>query len=589
MNTKINILYARLSREDMESNGESGSITNQIELLTKYAENNDIAPILLIQDDGWSGTSWSRPGWQELMGYVERGEVSTILVKTLDRIGRDHLRVGLLLEQFQEQGIRLIAPGDNIDTAQGVDDFVPLRTLFAEWYARDTSRKIRAINNARTREGRHVTGAIPYGFLRDSGDSKTWKLDEEAAPIVRRIYQMTIDGKGITQIAAILSDERVLIPTAHWAKIGADNCRKHPNAAPYAWTAAMVSNILKREEYMGWAVLNKTVKETYKSKRKPNDPDNILIFKDAHPAIVDEECWNTVQRLRGTRRIPERIGGDPNPLTGIVYCSDCGHKMHHKQGRTGREKVHSEYVCSSYRHYSRSCTMHYIRTDALETLILQTVKTVAAYALENEAEFIERVREKSALQAEQSVKDNRRKLMKSRRRRDEISGLIKKLYEGYATDKIPEKYFTELLAGYNAEQTALETEIERLRSEIDTFNADSVRADKFIELAGRYTEFDELTPALLNNFIERIIVHEADKSSGRRVQDVEILFSFIGKFDLPADIVELPAEEKKTPKKPRTDKDREYDRRRYAKIKAARLAEQETQRLAILEGTRFAV
>jgi ssDNA-binding Zn-finger/Zn-ribbon topoisomerase 1 len=381
----------------------------------------------------------------------------------------------------------------------------------------------------------------------------------------------------------------VLTPTAHWAKIGADNCRRYPNAEPFAWTATMIGNILKREEYLGWCVLNKTVKETYKSKRKPNDPGSILIFKDAHPAIVDEECWNTVQRLRETRRIPERIGGDPNPLTGIVYCSDCGHKMHHKQGRTGREKVHSEYVCSSYRHYSRSCTMHYIRTDALETLILQTIKTVAAYALDNETEFAERVREKSAIRAEQYVKDNRRKLTRSQRRRDEIGVLIKKLYESYAAENIPEKNFTELLAGYNAEQTALEAEIERLRSEIDTFDADSVRADKFIELAKRYTEFDELSPTLLNNFVERVIVHEADKSSGRRVQEVEILFSFIGKFDLPMGTLELPAEEKKQSKKPRTDKDREYDRRRYAKIKAARLAEQEAGRLAILEGTRFAV
>jgi DNA invertase Pin-like site-specific DNA recombinase len=393
MDKKINILYARLSREDMDSNGESGSITNQIELLTKYAENNGITPIIPIQDDGWSGTSWSRPGWQELMGYVERGEVSTILVKTLDRVGRDHLRVGLLLEQFQEQGIRLIAVGDNIDTAQGVDDFVPLRTLFAEWFARDTSRKIRAINTSRTHEGRRVTGAIPYGFLRDHDNSKTWKLDGEAAETVRRAYQMTIDGKSITQIARIFNDERILIPTAHWAKIGADNCRKHPNANPYAWTVAMVRNILKREEYMGWCVLNKTVKETYKSKRKPNDPANVLIFKDAHPAIVDEECWNTVQRLRETRRIPTRKGDkEPNPLTGVLYCADCGHKMFYKRGNTGRNAhPHDEYVCSSYRHYTRSCTMHYIRVDAVQTLILQSVKAVAKYALENEAEFIERV------------------------------------------------------------------------------------------------------------------------------------------------------------------------------------------------------
>jgi hypothetical protein len=492
------------------------------------------------------------------------------------------------LEQFEEAGIRLIAVGDSVDTAQGVDDFIPLRTLFAEWYARDTSRKIRAINNARTREGKHVSGAIPYGFLREPDDGKTWRLDETAAPIVRRIYQMTIDGKGITQIAETLSAERVLIPTAHYAQIGADNCRKHPNAEPYNWTAAMVSNVLKREEYMGWCVLNKTVKETYKSKRKPNDPENVLIFKDAHPAIVDEECWNTVQRLRETRRIPERIGGDPNPLTGVVYCFDCGCKMHHKQGKTGRVKVHSEYVCSSYRHYSRTCTMHYIRTESLEMLVLSAIKAVCQFALTNEAEFADKVREKSLIQAENSVKESRKKLAKSKRRREEVSGLIRKLYESYAADKIPELQFTELLTGYSNEQTNLDAEIETLQSAIDDYAEDSVRADRFLELAKRYTEFNEFSAALLNNFVERIIVHEADKSSGQRMQEVEIIFNFIGKFDLPGGVLELPAEEKKQPKKPRTDKDREYDRRRYEKIKQARLAEQEAQRLEILQGTRFA-
>jgi hypothetical protein len=457
------------------------------------------------------------------MRQVDAGNVAAILIKNLDRIGRDHLRVGLFLEQFQEQGIRLIAVGDNVDTAQGVDDFVPLRTLFAEWFARDTSRKIRAINNAGTRDGKHVTGAIPYGFLRDPDNGKTWRLDEEAAPIVKRIYQMTIDGKGITQIADILCAENVLKPTAHWARIGADNCRRHPQDEPYRWTAAMVSNILKREEYMGWCVLNKTVKETYKSKRKPNDPANILIFNDAHPQIIDEECWNTVQRLRETRRIPERISGEPNPLTGVLYCSDCGAKLYHKQGVTGRlNKPHNEYVCSSYRHYSRSCTMHYIRVDVVETLILRTVRAVCGYALENETEFMEKVREKSLIQAENSVKESKKKIVKSKRRREEVSGLIKKLYESYAAEKIPEKQFEELLTGYSDEQANLDAEIERLQTAIDAYAEDSTRADKFLEIAKRYTEFAEFSAALFNNFVERVIVHEADKSSGQRMQELEV-------------------------------------------------------------------
>jgi len=318
---KLRIAYERLSRDD-EAVGDSLSIQNQKMLLEDYAARNGIADLTHITDDGWSGTRWDRPGIVRLIEEVERGNVELCLCKDMSRIGRDHLQVGLLLEKFQEHGVRFVAINDGVDTSKGIDDFTPFRNIINEWVARDTSRKIRAINEARTKDGKHVTGAVPYGYLRDTNEKSKWLLDEIAAPIVRRIFESVISGKTVTQIADDLTAEGVLIPTAHWQNVNA-GMRSAPNAHPTKWSAATIITILRKQEYMGWCVLNKTVKETYKSKRKAAAPDDILIFKDAHPAIVDEEMWTVVQRLRETRRRPQRITGEPNPLTGVLFCADC--------------------------------------------------------------------------------------------------------------------------------------------------------------------------------------------------------------------------------------------------------------------------
>jgi len=277
-----------------------------------------------------------------------------------------------------------------------------------EWYARDTSRKIRTIFNARTAQGKHVTGAIIYGYLHDPNDRQKWILDEEAAPIVKRIFRSIIEGKGVQKIADELTAECVLTPSAHWAKVGA-GMRLHTNANPYKWSAATVINILKKDEYKGCVVLNKTVKETYKSKRKENAAENRLIFKSAHPAIIDEEMWNVVQRLRETRRQHQKVGGEPNPLTGVLYCADCGAKLYNKLGKADKwHKPHNEYVCSSYRHYSKTCTYHYIRSEVIENIILTAIKRVSNYVRESEEEFTKRVRESSLLQQETTVKEYRK-------------------------------------------------------------------------------------------------------------------------------------------------------------------------------------
>lgn len=594
-NEKLTILYERLSHEDGREN-ESLSIENQKAYLEEYALRSGFKNLVHRTDDGWSGTRWDRPGFLQMTEDISRGSVGQILIKDMSRLGRDHLRVGLFLEQLREMNVRLIAVAKGIDTAKGEDDFMPFRNILAEWHARDTSRKIRAIFGARTAAGNHVTGALPYGYLHDPKDRQKWIVDEEAAPVVKRIFRSVIAGKNIAKITEELTAERILTPNAHWKSIGERTSRGAHNADPYKWSSATVINILKKEEYMGWKVLNKTETENYKSKQRKPTPENRLVFKDAHPQIIDEETWNIVQRLRGTKRRVYKPDGEPNPLTGVLYCADCGAKMYHKRGTSGRpDHPHHEYVCSGYRHYSKSCTCHYIRVEVVEQLILDAIRRASRYAIENEAAFIQRVREEAALQQEAAVRESRRKLTKGKRRREEISRLIKKLYESYAADKIPENHFSELLTGYDAEQKNLDTELERLQAEIDRYNTDSVRADRFLELVKRHTEFSELTPTLLNEFVEKVVVHEAVKIEGKRTMQVDIYLNFIGKFDLPEqEAAQAATPEKKRKKKLRhemTEEQREIlrkrDKERYARKVAAKKAAEEAARAEILKGTAY--
>ncbi len=592
-NEKLTILYERLSHEDGREN-ESLSIENQKAYLEEYAVRNGLTNFVHRTDDGWSGTRWDRPGFLQMMEDIGRGGVGQILIKDMSRLGRDHLRVGLFLEQLRETGVRLIAVAEGIDTAQGEDDFMPFRNILAEWHARDTSRKIRAIFGARTAAGNHVTGALPYGYLHDPQDRQKWLVDEEAAAVVKRIFQSVIAGKNLAKIAEELTAEQVLTPAAHWRAIGERTSMGASGADPYKWATATLIQILKKEEYMGWKILNKTGTDSYKSKKRKATPESRLVFKDAHPQIIDEETWNIVQRLRGTKRRVYKLDGETNPLTGILYCADCGAKMYHKRGNTGRpDQPHHEYVCSSYRHYSKSCTCHYIRVSVVESLILDAIRRVSQYALENETAFVQRVRESAELQQETAVKESRKRLTKAKRRREEISRLVKKLYESYAIGKIPENHFTELLTGYDAEQKDLDTEIEKLQAEIDRYNTDSVRADRFLELVKRHTEFSELTPTLLNEFVEKVLVHEAVKIEGKRTMQVDIYLNFIGKFDLP----EQEAEQEETPPQKRrkkrrhemTEEQREIlrqrDKERYARRVAGKKAAEEARRAEILKGT----
>ena len=596
MNTKLTILYERLSREDEREN-ESVSIENQKAFLEDYANRNGFTNIVHLSDDGWSGTRWDRPSYLKLIEEVERGNVGACITKDMSRIGRDHLRVGLLLEQFRECNVRFIAVNDNVDTDKGMDDFTPFRNIINEWVARDTSRKIRTIFSARTAQGKHVTGALPYGYLHDPSDRQKWILDEVAAPIVKRIYQSIIKGKSIAKISEELTNEKVLTPNAHWRTIKESTSMGKVGADPYRWSTATIIAITKKQEYMGLNVLNKTTKENYKAKRKQTPKEDLIIFKDMHPIIIDEETWHIVERLRKTKRSTSKLDGETNPLTGVLYCADCGQKLYHKKGSAGRDnQPHHEYVCSSYRHYSRTCTCHYIRIVVVEKLILTAIQRVSRYVKENEQEFVEKLRETSTILQAETVKSNRKRIGNATRRRADISGLVKKLYETYAIGKIPEEHFTELIADYQKEQQTLDTEIQKLQTEIEEYNTESIKADKFTQLVQRHTELSEFTPLLLNEFIEKVVVHEAVKIDSKREQKVDIYLNFIGQFEPPLTEEEQRAEiPKRTSKKKlrceMTEEEvqrlRERDIARYAKKVAGKKAAEKAERVAILKGTKY--
>ena len=534
---KFTALYERLSRDD-ELIGESNSIKNQKQLLENYAHKNGYSPIRHFTDDGVSGTTFEREGFQAMIAEVEAGNVSAVIVKDMSRFGRDYLKVGFYTEvMFKEKGVRFIAINNGIDSANQQDsDFTPFLNIMNEWYARDASRKIQAVFKSRMQDGKRVSPSVPYGYLRSPEDKQKLIIDEEPAAVVRRIYQMVIEGKGVTAIADILTAEKVLIPSAY-AKIHCpENDHSKGFTNPYLWSATAVSYILEKQEYMGHTVLGKTVSVSYKTKkRRKAEPDELMIFKNTHPAIVDEETWYLAQKLRKTVRKPS-YDRPPHPLTGLVYCADCGHKMTHRQPSPTKKKKYDAddaYICGSYRQRTRNCTMHFIKTSVLWELILTAIREVSDYVRQDEQAFIDKVQQTSTVQIAETQREQKRRLAEATERNGELNTLIKKLYEGNATGKIPDKHFERLLAEYDREQTALETEIEDLQEQIDSFNEDSTKADKFIAVVRRYTDFTELTTPMLNEFIEKVVVHEATGGRTDRKQKIDVYFNFVGQVELP--------------------------------------------------------
>ena len=563
---KITALYERLSRDD-ELSGDSNSIMTQKRFLEDYAIQHGFTNLAHYTDDGWSGGSFDRPDWNRMIADIEAGKVGCVIVKDMSRVGRDYLQTGFYTEvMFRQHDVRFIAVANGVDSdIQSSGEFAPFLNVMNEWYLRDCSRKQCAAYQVRGKAGKPTTNNAIYGYKKDPEDKHHWLIDEEAAAVVCRIFHLCVEGYGSQQIADILKKDKIECPSYHLAQRQQGTCKSTADMSqPYDWCSTTVGNILSKPEHLGHTVNFRSYKKSYKDKRAIIKPqDEWLIFKNTHEAIVDQGTWDLVQQIRKTVRRKDNTDV-PNPLTGLLYCADCGAKMYNHRGKSRAERKgqrkdpisglypYDSYECSNYKltanRAGQACFSHYINTNALRELLLETIKVISAYAVSNEAEFIEKVRAASEVRQAQAAKDLKRKLNKDRRRSAELDVLIKKLYESFAMGNLSEKRFKLLSDEYEREQEELDAAIEKGQGELDVFNEDTNRAGQFLTLAKKYTDFTELTAPMIFEFVDKIVVHAPDRSSGERIQEVDIFLKFIGKFDMPLPEPtpeELAAEEKR--------------------------------------------
>ena len=566
--SEYDVLYCRLSKDDGESNRDSDSISHQKEILAAYAAKNGFDHPIFAVDDGFSGTNFQRPGWQAVLAEIEAGNVRSIIVKNKDRFGRDYLRVGLYMEMFRERGIRFIAINDGYDNSGEDDDFAPFRDIIAEFYARDTSKKIKAVLHSKGHSGKPLTNQALYGYRKDPDDRNHWLIDDTAAPIVQRIFQMTVDGKGPFQIARQFTDEMIVRPSTHIARMTGTASDK-TESSPTKWTDATINNIIHRPEYMGHTVNFRTYKTSFKSKKhKHNPPEKWEILENTHDSIIDPLTWETAQKCRTVKR-RTHSDREANPLTGLVFCGTCGSRMYNHRGTNYSETRPSQdsYCCTKYSQYPPQCTRHNISVKSLRELILKSIQNVSLYVCEHEAEFIEKLRADSEIQQADAAKAQKKQLAADKRRVTELDTLIQKIYEDKVAGTLTEKRFAVLSKQYETEQETLETRIAETEKELAQFAEDGAKADKFIALVRKYTDFEELTGAMLHEYVSKIVVHEAERPRGQRNQRVDIYLSYIGQFTAPGCEQTFP--EYQSPE----DKRKEYQRDYYQRNKDKILAE----------------
>ena len=550
-NEKITALYERLSKDD-ETFGESNSISTQKEMLEAYAKQNGFDNIKHYTDDGFSGGNFERPAWKQMIADIENGKVGCIITKDMSRIGRDYLQTGFYTEVlFRQQGVRFIAVSNGVDSKDvNSSEFAPFLNIMNEWYLRDCSRKQIAAFKVRGNAGKPTTCDAIYGYKKDPEDKHHWLIDEEAAQVVKRIFQLSIEGYGVCQIAEILREAKIPTPSVYYVQQGRGAKGKQPDMAnPYDWRANTIAKILEKPEYMGHTVNFRSYKEHYKDKKRIiRPPEDWLIFENTHEAIVDKETFELAQRVRKVVRRTDTTG-IANPLTGLVYCADCGAKMYNHRGIHKTKKCNMEvnpdyveypydyYDCSTYtltfHRSNKKCCGHHISSKSIEILILETIKTVSRYAIANKAEFTEKVLGVAKEKQNQAVKELKKKTKQNEKRYAELDNLIKKLYESYATDMLSKKRFEALSAEYEAEQEQLEADILKQQQEIESYELDSDKVNQFMELTKKYTDFSVLTAPMINEFVDKIMVHAPDRSSGERVQEIEIYLNFIGNFEIP--------------------------------------------------------
>lgn len=522
---KITALYCRLSRDD-EQDGLSGSIKNQQAILEKYAQENGFKNTRVFIDDGWSGTNFARPAFTEIMELAEKGRIGTLIVKDHSRLGRNRLIVGQLLEEgFDSLGVRYIAIMDNIDTAKGISDLVPMQDLFNEWHAKNTSQKVRNVCKSKGMSGAPLTTNPPYGYLKDPESKNGWIVDEEAAKIVRQIFAWCVDGLGPTQIAKHLKAAKVPTPTEHWSNIGR-NCSNLP-AVPYNWCSDTVANILSKQEYCGDTVNFRSTTKSFKNKKKiERPPEEWQIFKNTHPAIIDREVFALVQELRKHRRRPTK-SGIVSPFSGLLYCADCGEKLYYSvTNNYKREQAY--FFCSSYRKNSEVCSAHYIREKVVEQIVLESMQRILLNVQAFEKEFARKQMDCYTEDKKKQLAAKHRELSRAKKRIAEIDTLIQKIYEDNASGKLSDERYATLSLSYEEEQKTLKAAVPELQSFLETETDKTESLQCFIQKVKQITELKVLTPELIHEFVDKIVVYASRYLDGKRVQLLDIYYSGVG-------------------------------------------------------------
>ena len=530
----ITALYPRLSHED-ELQGESNSISNQKRILETYAKQNGFSNLRWYTDDGYSGANFQRPGFQAMLADIEAGKVGTVIVKDMSRLGRNYLQVGMYTEMiFPQKGVRFIAINDGVDSAQGENDFAPLRNIFNEWLVRDTSKKIKAVKRSKGMSGKPITSKPVYGYLMD--EDENFIIDDEAAPVVKQIYNLCLAGNGPTKIARMLTEQQIPTPgTLEYRRTGSTR-RYHPGYE-CKWATNTVVHLLENREYTGCLVNFKTEKPSYKLKHSiENPPEKQAVFENHHEPIIDRETWERVQELRKQRKRPNRYD-EVGLFSGILFCADCGSVMYQQRYQTDKRKQDC-YICGSYKKRTADCTAHFIRTDLLTAGVLSNLRKVTSYAAKHEARFMKLLIEQNEDGDRRRNAAKKKELEAAEKRIAELSAIFKRLYEDSVTGRISDERFTELSADYEAEQKELKERAARLREELSKAQEATANAEKFMNVVRRHTTIEELTPTLLREFVEKIVVHESVALDGKRRgklrrQEIEIYYSFVGKVELP--------------------------------------------------------
>ena len=540
---QITALYARLSQEDA-LDGDSNSIVNQKAVLSKYAADNGFTNPVFFIDDGVSGVTFDRPNFNRMIAEIETGNVATVIVKDMSRLGRDYLKVGYYTEIFfVERDVRYIAINDGVDSAKGDNDFTPFRNLFNDFYAKDTSKKVRAIKKAQGMVGEHLTKP-PYGYKVDPANKKKWVVDEEAAAVVKRIFDLCIAGKGPMQIAKILKSDKILTTKAYYAK---QKGKLLPDN-PYNWNENSIVGILERMDYCGHTVNFKSYSKSHKLKKRiPTTKEQQAIFHNTHEAIVEEAVFERVQELRANKRRPtkaERQG----LFSGLVYCADCGSKLHFATCKSF-DGSQDHYRCAKYKSNTGSCTAHFIREETLKAIVRQRIFDVTARFIENIMDFREMVYQQQFAEAEKDMKRKRCEVEQARKRIAELDRIFKRIYEDDINGTISHERFLKLSAEYEAEQKELTEKVKTEQQEVDTYEKNKMDFDSFAAIIRKYVGITELTPTIVNEFVKEIVVHAPKKIDGKRFQKVDIVFNFVGEIHLPD---EPQTEQKETNKQEKT-------------------------------------